>query len=393
VIRRLRLTFWVLCWVSFLAGIAWAESETRRLAEEMLEAIETPDSQFTDRNVKRTVTPFETSRPKEADLDPSEFDDEILKTRTGSDDQSRALQASEDSLLSRPDIAIDPDAPLLDSANSAHENADALVGGYFEAGSGTCEDPSILSTGFVEHFCQKRQLEETKSCTLTRNIAVDRREWFDCEQQDAQYIRTCTKSRILNCRGASGGTCRKDAVALSKNQIAENNGSITWGVSLSHQSGCVVKEKSFQIILKDSFQPSLLKLARIDHAGFAQVEVDGVIIGTWPSGGTEGKLGIATFGCGKNCSVVHPVINGAAIGDCTSASQTAKPNADLLDQIVHAVQFTLGSSLSGARSTRITIRTVFRDAAPDLLLKVSYGGACCTDVSSSWETSCTDPSR
>ena len=61
------LAFGGLWTVSLMTGGARAESVERQRADEVLQRLDGPDSQFTDLNVQKTVTPFETERPDETD--------------------------------------------------------------------------------------------------------------------------------------------------------------------------------------------------------------------------------------------------------------------------------------------------------------------------------------
>ncbi|MEL7087744.1 MAG: hypothetical protein AAGL98_04775, partial [Planctomycetota bacterium] len=171
---------------------------------------------FKQSNVETYVTPYETSQPPEADLIPQQFEDEINRSRVGTGQDSRVLRATEDSYEVRPNVEIDPDGGLLETADKAIRNANKTVGGYFSStGRGTCTSPSFDVPEPLEQFCETKRQPIERSCTLERQVWFDRFDTYRCDQRSAEFVRLCDKTISYRCEGEGEGCFESGRIAIT----------------------------------------------------------------------------------------------------------------------------------------------------------------------------------
>lgn len=206
--------------LSLFALAAWspafANSHTERdAAEAALDRMGPVTDQLTDSTLNNTVKTYGGTNTPEANLESGlGFDDAMNDVITGGGADGQAYQATVDSYSLRPSVDLGSDPLAL--ANDAVENAEAAVGGLFSATSGTCS--ALFENGSYsgERFCRSILQRNFQSCDLTREISVDREDFWVCEVAERDYTRVCNEDVSWQCTGQTGRSCRTDRITADR---------------------------------------------------------------------------------------------------------------------------------------------------------------------------------
>lgn len=286
---------------TLLGSGTFAQSFMDRAAAAADGAVDT-GSTFRNQTINEVVTPFETSRPPEAGMSHTTFEDRILETRDADNDQGRVLRATEDSALIRPDIDIDGQGELFDDANWAHENAEAIAGQYFTSETGSCTTPELPVSEVRDEFCESLPARENKSCRLIRKIWVDRTDTYRCDRRASNFVQVCEKTNRYQCKVNS------NAAACIRNKVRITGGDVTWSgktatvsfpapsATPNDGSSHLVKHE-FSIAISDRFAPDEVIMNRVEAKGALQVLAGSTVIGTF----SRSRSGNFLNGVGNAC--------------------------------------------------------------------------------------------
>ncbi|OBY26806.1 hypothetical protein [Leisingera sp. JC1] len=269
-----------------LGSGAFAQSFMDRAAAAADGAVNT-GSTFRDETVNEVVTPFETSRPPEAGMNHTTFEDRILETRDADNDQGRVLRATEDSAIVRPDIDIDGQGELFDDANWAHENAEDIAGRYFSSETGSCTTPEVPVSDERDEFCESLPAREEKTCRLIRRIWVDRTDTYRCDRRAANFVKVCEKTQSYSCHRNS------TVAACIRRNVRIEGGDVSWDGRVAtisfpapgrkpkfvHPSGgypgtysyATLAKHQFNVRISDRFAPDEIVLKHVSAAGPVQI--------------------------------------------------------------------------------------------------------------------------
>ncbi|ATG41708.1 hypothetical protein [Phaeobacter piscinae] len=244
-------------------------------------------STFRDETINEVVTPFETSRPPEAGMNHTTFEDRILETRDADNDQGRVLRATEDSAIVRPDIDIDGQGELFDDANWAHENAEDIAGRYFSSETGSCTTPEVPVSDVRDEFCESLPAREEKTCRLIRKIWVDRTDTYRCDRRAANFVKVCEKTQSYSCRrNGSVAACIRRNVKIEGGDVTWNGRVATISFpapgrkpKFAHPSGAypatynyaTLAKHQFNVRISDRFAPDEIVLKHVSAAGPVQI--------------------------------------------------------------------------------------------------------------------------
>jgi len=376
-----------------LGNPLWAEGERDR-AEGAMDVLGAVTDLLTKGVMEDTVTPFETATPPESSLTEPEFDDAELAIRTGSGVDGRAHSATVDSALNRPEVIIDPNT--LDLADSAIEQADAVVGGLFTADGGTCE--AIFDGGSYNglRICQAILSRRLETCQEVRNISVDRDDTWSCDVEEPAYRKQCERNITWACTGSSGSICIKQAVNFSPAPVwavVDEIADIRFGAINNGQ--CSLKTHTVFVQATDYVNLSFLNLSDLTFQGVAQIRVDGVNVWTYGTSVT-GDLVLGDRDCGKKCSRRAVYAGATWIEDCGTATVISQPNADILTSLTVP---TLGPSSdlnslpvtvsTGALTNQVRIDIITgNDSEVSMDATFKMGGQCCSAISANLGDQC-----
>ncbi|MDC0660629.1 hypothetical protein N6L27_21705 [Leisingera sp. SS27] len=243
-------------------------------------------STFRDETINEVVTPYETSRPPEAGMRHTTFEDRILETRDADKTQGRVLRATEDSALIRPDIDIDGQGELFDDANWAHENAEDIAGRYFSSETGSCTTPEVPVSDVRDEFCESLPAREEKTCRLIRKIWVDRTDTYRCDRRASNFVQVCEKTNEYECKVNS------NRAACIRRKVRITGGDVTWSgktatISFpaasptSNDGSSHLKKHRFSIEVSDRFAPDEVIMEHVEARGALQVLAGNTVVGTF----------------------------------------------------------------------------------------------------------------
>lgn len=359
--------------------------DMRQRVEGIVNQIDPTGGVFNQSNMESVVVPYETSAPPESQLEPSQFDAEELQRQTEDTPAAQAYAADRDSALNRPEVDLGTDPLAL--ADSAVEQADAVVGGLFSSDGGQCSQGFVADSRFQGmQWCRSIVTRNIQSCNLARNVAVDRRDTWSCDIETGTYLKTCNKSVSWRCSGSSGAACRQWALniwPLGKTWDAAGNNA-TVNIPNRSNGTCSLKTDTFYINRRDALNLNSLELRDLYFFGVAQVRVNGANVWTYGTSRT-GNIYVANRGCGKNCSVPAVYSNGAWIEDCGSPGRVLSPRIGLAGYVGvgrpgPSVESGLSSYLQmGKVSGAVRIDVVRINTAENWSwARIGVTGACCS---------------
>jgi len=374
-----------LCVSCVIASSALGQQTPREQAQEMLGGVGSYADNFDQSTIEAVVVPYETDTPPEAYITNSTMEAALIERISGDSAESQALSDTRDSFSNRPEIVLDPNGDLFERANYADEYAEDLLGGYFEGGGGLCQTGDFGSVETFQRLCRRYKDTLVESCSVYRDVWVDRYDKYRCEAQDARYLKQCEVEYTYSCNPTP--ICRQNAITIT----APNNGSTSIGdpmVTLNYQgvsnSGCTRQDFSFNLGISSDIQISDFILEQIDYVGFAQLLINGVVIGTYPSGGTGGELMVRRTKISKNTYRDIPVLKIVSSSgsvsyttlstSCAETSRSVTPATDLLARINQPEPVGSGQEMSVQNS--VVLRTVTK-GRPIGAIRLRIQGACC----------------
>lgn len=320
----------------------------------------------------------------------------VIDRISGDSVESQVLSDTRSSFANRPEVVLDPNGDLLKQANYADGNADALLGGYFEGGGGLCEAGDFGSVETFQKLCRRYNDTKAESCSIYRDLWVDRFDSYRCEAQDARYLKQCDQTTSFSCEPTA--LCKTNALTISTAapSLASHTNS---AAQLSHvgviNSGCVRQDFQYDLDISTDFQMSGLVVDSLQYVGFAQILVNGTVIGTYPSGGTSGELIAKSTKIFKNVTRTVPTLeitnSSGAISyttlstSCVNTSRSSAIGQDIIGLINQAVP--VGTADPQTGSNTITLRVV-TTGKPHGSMRLKYEGACCDALQKTLEATC-----
>lgn len=373
-----------------------AQQTPREQAQDMLGGVGNYTDNFDLNTVESIVLPYETDTPPETSIDDASMEAAIIERVSGDTTESKVLSDTRDSVINRPEVDIDPNGGLFNRANYADENADELLGGYFESNGGVCETGDFGSVETFQKLCRRYNDTTAESCSIFRNIWVDRFDSYICEAQDSRYLKQCDRTISYSCAPTS--LCRQNALTITTtapSSASHNNNSAYLLHSGVANSGCVQQSFQYDLDISTNFQMSKLVAGTLTYVGYAQLVVNGAVIGTYPSGGTAGELISKNTKISKNVTRYVPTLRvtnaDGTFSDttlstsCENTNRSALVGQDIIGLINQAAPVGTASPQSGQNT--IILRTVSA-ASPIGSLTLSYDGACCDALQKTLETTC-----
>ncbi len=384
------------------AGAAYAASHTERdAAEDALNSLGPVTDQITNGNMQNTVVPFGGTNIDEANLEPSEFDREILDIRAGSGQDGRAHQSTVDSFNNRPQIDLGSDPLAL--ADDSVENAEAGLGGLFSANSGTCD--AFFQDGSYDglKLCNAILKRDIRVCEVWRDISVDREDFWACEMAERDFTRTCTRNVSWTCTGMTGAACRADRLRANR--------SFTWEHSNRQMRFHFAGDDTFQvcfvrsqrIVLKSyvGFDITQLDVSRFAFSGIGQIQVNGDVV--WTTGtDSRGPLNIKYLDAGgkDGSSGLSAVVHAGAtpIDFCppAGAPTVSAPRLSLLSsvQIPRPGPSQINANnrpfipMGEKEDIVIDLLVANMTMKPDIEFRLNVDGACCSHISATGGETC-----
>ena len=201
------------CMTCLLLATPLSAEGMRPRVDKNLSAVGDISSTFTEGKVEEVVVPYKTSSPPESSLNHTQFADEIRDIRNSKSTQGRLLRATEDSAIVRPKAKIDAQGGLFDDADWAHKNANTVAGKYFTGKTGSCQTPNLPVTQKTDKFCESKPARKTKTCTLTRQIWVDRTDHYRCDKRASTFVKLCKKTSSYACNvNSTKGACIRNSI-------------------------------------------------------------------------------------------------------------------------------------------------------------------------------------
>lgn len=170
-------------------GLRAGPSDARPQADAALSSAINPMTLLNQPTVNTVVTPYSGTNPPETSVTGTSVTTDIINRRSSATMESRALNATEGSFLMRPKVTFAPGTPIFDSSNSAIANANSTVGGYFDPASGLCNYSDFGNVAKFTTFCTRDPVIANNSCTVDRNVSVDRHDVWNCSTSPSD---TCT---------------------------------------------------------------------------------------------------------------------------------------------------------------------------------------------------------
>ncbi len=384
-----------------LTNEATAQQTPREQAQEMLGGVSSYTDNFDQTTVETVVVPFETSAPPETSIDDASMEATIIERISGDSAESQVLSDTRASFANRPEVVLDPNGELFERASYADENADSLLGGYFEGGGGLCEAGDFGLVETFQRLCRRYKDTTVESCSIYSDIWVDRFDSYICEAQDARYLKQCDQTTSYSCEPTTG--CITNALSLTT--IAPSQVSYTSsGAKLTHSgvtsTSCIRQNFQYNLGISTDFQMASLMANTLQYVGFAQVLVNGKVMGTYPSGGTNGELISKSTKISKNVTRNVPTLkitnSSGAISyttlstSCSNTSRSSSINQDIIGLINQVAPVGMANPQIG--SNTITLRVV-TTGKPLGSMNLSYDGACCDALQKTLETTCAPISR
>lgn len=373
-----------------------AQQTPREQAQDMLGGVGSYTDNFNINTVETIVLPYETNTPPETSIDDASMEAAIIERISGDTTESKVLSDTRDSVINRPEVDIDPNGGLFDRANYAAENAEELLGGYFESDGGICETGDFGLVETFQQLCRRYNGTTAESCSVFRNIWVDRFDKYLCEAQDSRYLKQCDQSTSFSCTLTS--LCRQNALTITTaapSSTSHNNNSAYLLHSGVVNSRCVRQSFQYDLDVSTDFQMSKLLAGALTYVGYAQLVVNGTVIGTYPSGGTNGVLIAKNTKISKNVTRYVPTLRvtnaDGTFSDttlstsCENTNRSALVGQDVIGLINQAAPVGTASPQSGQNT--IILRTVSA-AQPIGSFTLSYDGACCDALQKTLETTC-----
>ena len=364
----------------------------RDRVQETIDGMAPIENQFNQSNMESTVVPYVTATPQETTLNPSEFDEKEVELQYQDDATGRAWTTMKDSATGRP--AIDLGSDPLALADDAVEQSSSVVGGLFSSGGGVCSQDFQGGQFQGTQFCRKLLSRTYRNCQQTRNVSVDREDYWKCNTETREYKKTCNRSVSWYCSGSTGGNCRKNGIGIWPHSVSWNSGGWDATVYLPNRSGsCSIKTDTFYVNRKDYVSGGYLELNRVTFWGVLQVRVNGSNAYTY--GGPNSNLYVGDRDCGKNCSVKAIYAGGQWIEDCSAPHRSVSPRINLYPYLSvggagPSWESGLNIGLSGAKTSNyVRIDIVRGNSTEGTTTPVIYAtGNCCSAFSAGVNGSC-----
>ena len=158
---------------------------------------------FSDGTVGEVVTPYTTAAPPEVGLDIDNFDSQANKVKIDGSNAARGYQYMMDSVALRPTYDLDDSHVGIIAGDKATQEADGIAGSYFS--STASDNPACNFDGFsvlepFERFCDVYKNFREETCTIDRQVTVEREDFWQCDIQEALQTYTCIPDPVT-------GTC------------------------------------------------------------------------------------------------------------------------------------------------------------------------------------------
>lgn len=251
--------------------------DQRQAVDEALGDLGSITDRLTTDTLENTVIPFAGVETPETYLHPADYDRAILDVKTGDGADGRAYQSNVDSFAQRPAVDLGDDPLAL--ADDAVANADAALGGFFSADSGTCE--AIFQDGSYggERFCTAILERQIEVCDVWREISVDREDFWACEIAERDFTRRCNRDVSWECTGTTQSSCRQSRIRADRPFTWRRNSSVMHfefpGGGFPSLFGCIYDVERIVVDAYVGFNPDTLRVTEFNHTGFAQLRVNG----------------------------------------------------------------------------------------------------------------------
>ena len=115
------------------------------------------------------------------------------------DADADALKTVEESPMFRPQVELDPNNTLFNTANTALENSEEIAGSLFNAEGGSCSNGATFVGTQSEKFCEEGPVQTRLTCRIKRIVEFDRYDRYKCAIKQNVFVQNCKASSSYSC--------------------------------------------------------------------------------------------------------------------------------------------------------------------------------------------------